>query len=181
MNGTRLIPAGSLSVMAIALAASIYVDSMAPPDGAMTTAHSGDGGESSPPTFAVSAVEVPNRADFAELDDRPIFVPTRHLVPLQSPGSSTVPALAAKTPTPRPLPAALMLVGIVSGPGDRIALVRPPSSQKTIDARIGQTIEGWEVVDILPDRMVVRANSIEQTVVLAKRVDGRPTANSRPK
>jgi hypothetical protein len=97
---------------------------------------------------------LPPLGSFAEVTDRPIFAHSRRPPPPQAP-QDTVKEI--KT---------LVLEGIVLSKDERIALVthgRPPVLARLTE---GREIEGWRVVEIRADRIVIARDSIQQELKL---------------
>jgi hypothetical protein len=112
---------------------------------------------------AQDGLALPPIQDFAETDARPLFSPLRR------PPRAEAGNMAAAPP-----PMNVALIGIIMGPEERIAIVRTPSSPTTVNARIGKTLDGWELVEIEADHVVLKSGSTEQEVRLRQNGQGQP-------
>jgi len=113
----------------------------------------------------------PQRAAFADIDARPLFSPTRR-PPLAAPKPAAQPVAAPSKPAAAPPPMTIVLLGVVAGPGQRIAVVKTQAMQTAVVVEVGKIIEGWTVLDIQPDRIVMHAGTVDQTVKLQAHSDG---------
>jgi hypothetical protein len=96
-----------------------------------------------PPTFD----------QFAIINARPLFDPARH--PVSEPERS---GTASSAPPP------LSLVGVAIGAGTQVALLKRADTQASISGRLGQRIEGWQIVRILPGSVIFRAGATNYTL-----------------
>ena len=105
----------------------------------------------------------PALQQFAAISDRPLFSASRRPPPPPTP--ATAPAVVRPPPQPAP-PAmavsAMTLVGVITGPGERAALVKTPGAAKADRYLEGQEIGGWHIARILADRIVLTANTITE-------------------
>jgi general secretion pathway protein N len=118
-----------------------------------------------PPQPASSAL--PPIESFAEVTRRPLFSPTR-----QPPPPEAVKDTQGN-------PNNFSLLGIVIADGGRVALIeygRPPALARLKE---GQTVEGWTLQSILPDRVVLQHGATEQEVKLKDRA-GQPAQPRQP-
>ena len=113
----------------------------------------------------------PPAAQFAVIDERPLFDPNRQPVSEPDPVDATVQAA----------PPDLSLVGIAIGGGSSIALVKPASATAAVSVMLGQSIAGWQVARIAPDSVVLRSGGREFTVRM-RQAKGlpQPTLNNVP-
>jgi hypothetical protein len=81
--------------------------------------------------------------------DRPLFAPTRRPPPPPPP-----PVVERVAPPPVP-PPNVVLLGVVTDENGPRAVVRSGSPDKIIRARLGEEIEGWQVTQIEPRRLVL--------------------------
>jgi hypothetical protein len=102
-------------------------------------------------------VSVPPLAAFAAFNDRPIFSPQRKAI-----APAPVGAAAAAPPPP---PAA-SLVGIIIDAQRRIALIRTASSPLATAVAVGDTLQGWQVTEIAPDRVVLHQGTTDDALKL---------------
>lgn len=116
-----------------------------------------------PPFAAVappaSAPLPPARIDTAETMSRPLFVPSRRPPP-PAPVAGSASAAAPGTL------ANMTLIGTIVGPGARVALIRTSGASVVQRLAPGQSVNGWEVVEIGQDHVVIRAGAGEQKLVL---------------
>jgi general secretion pathway protein N len=100
-----------------------------------------------PPTGNALPAEpgfVPRSFDaYAQVTQRPVFSPTRR------PPAETAPPVLQ--------PGELVLAGIVGTEAERTALVLYGQPLKPVRLKEGQTVGGWTVRSILPDRILVEA------------------------
>jgi hypothetical protein len=80
--------------------------------------------------------------------DRPLFSPTRRPPPL--PPAPVVERLAPPVPVPPPN---VVLLGVVTDENGAWAVVRSGSPYKIVRARVGEQIDGWQVIGIEPRRL----------------------------
>ena len=95
---------------------------------------------------------------FWEVDARPVFSPSRTPVKIAE--------TAAKDPAAPPEFTA-SLVGVIIDGSTRIALLR--SSATTFfgdNVGVGGTVQGWQVTEIDPDKIVVRFGTVQQEIPL---------------
>jgi len=117
----------------------------------------------SPPTLQPSAIALPKRASaaltvrpfvppsldmFAVIDDKLVFNPLRQ--PIRS-------ATAAVEQTGQP--PAFVLVGVILSSGERIAITKSPGSNASVNVRVGENLEGWEVTTIEADHIELRSGA----------------------
>jgi len=93
---------------------------------------------------------------FAASDQRPLFTPTRRPAP---------PPPIAPTITPAPPLPQLRLIGVLSGPNQRLALLKPVNAP-AFTAAPDQVVEGWTVSDIAADRVTLRYGDALETLNL---------------
>jgi general secretion pathway protein N len=107
------------------------------------------------------ALEVPAVPAWPELAARPLFTSTRR--PSPPPAAAAVPAPPpAPAPPPPPAPPNLVLVGIVASGDRQLAILQQPGGHGTQVVALGDTVQGWQIARILSDRLVLRANTVEQ-------------------
>lgn len=109
------------------------------------------GAEASGPSEAAFAM--PDRQWLAVIRERPLFTQTRRPSSVASDD-----ALAGS--------ADFTLSGILISAGERSALVRAGDTQTVQQLKEGENIAGWTLVEIGPDRIVVRRDSIETEILL---------------
>jgi hypothetical protein len=82
--------------------------------------------------------------------DRPLFAPTRRPPPPPPP-----PVVERVAPPPPVPPPNVVLLGVVTDENGPRVVVRSGSPDKIIRARLGEEIEGWQVTQIEPRRLVL--------------------------
>jgi hypothetical protein len=114
------------------------------------------------PPIAVSHLFVADTAQppsvvYAAITEKPLFLPTR-----------TRPSLVVAKPETAapPPPPNVYLVGVIADSAGSLALVRSPDSPLETSLRAGQTIGGWQITQILPDRMILTSGAVQDEVRL---------------
>lgn len=109
---------------------------------------------------------------FSVISARAPFDPARQPVP-----EPTVAAATANTASPPPV----TLVGVVVSESNAVALLLKANGQ-TVSARVGQSVDGWQLVRVAPGRAVFRAGTTDYTVTLraAAGLAQPPLNNSSP-
>ncbi len=130
-------------------------------------------GRTTPPPAAPSRepsrFTMPPLQSFAAITARPLFSRSRRPAPVSSeslgPWSS------------------LVLAGIIITPDAREALIRHGNPNVTSHVKIGQQVQGWTVVAILPDGVVLRSGATEHKLKLPQKAEGGavPGAYSSPR
>jgi general secretion pathway protein N len=82
--------------------------------------------------------------------DRPLFSPTRR--PPPPPPPPVVERVAPPAPVPPPN---VVLLGVVTDENGARAVVRSNSPDKVVRTRLGEFIDGWQVTQIEPRRLVL--------------------------
>ena len=109
---------------------------------------------------------IPLAASIARLEslsatrDRPVFAPTRR-----------PPSQAAQAAGPQAADAvSIELIGTLTGPGGRHALLRVRETQVGVWVGVGESTEGWRVASIAKDSVIVEAagQSLELTLYQTK-------------
>jgi general secretion pathway protein N len=101
--------------------------------------------------------QVLSLASFAAFNERPIFSAQRKPIAPAPVGA------AASAPPPPPT---ATLVGIIIDPQRQMALIRTPSSPLAVAVTVGQTVQGWQVSEIAPDRVVLHRGTTDDTLKL---------------
>jgi general secretion pathway protein N len=94
---------------------------------------------------------------------RPLFERTRRPVEAPAPQVERAPVAAAIDQN------ALSLVGVVASEGRTIALIRRNQTGQSVRAEIGDTVDGWTIVSIEPQRVVLRQGDREAALQLFRR------------
>ncbi len=105
----------------------------------------------------------PPRREFAETLARPLFSPSRQ----PAPPAAAVGDVAAPPPLVN-----ITLVGTILGPQVKVAVLRGASGPAQ-RVTLGQMIGGWQVTGIEKDRVLLRAGTAEQEILVP-----RPSQNS---
>ena len=100
----------------------------------------------------------PPREAFAEVDDRSVFNPQRTRV---------VAAEQQGTVTTTSLPADLTFVGVILDGDTKLAMFRTSGQPLAMSVPIGGTVEGWQVSNVEPERVVLHAGGVEQQMTLS--------------
>jgi hypothetical protein len=105
----------------------------------------------------VGAIQAANpqplsRESYAEIAERPLFVPTRR-----------PPAVAAPTAAHSQTLDAYSIVGIVAAPDRAVALIHGPTAS-ILHLRKGETLEGWTLETIEPNKLVFVSGEQHQTL-----------------
>lgn len=125
----------------------------------------------------VSTFKVLSLHEFAEITDRPVFLPTRRLPP--KPKLVTLPSIAKpKLPAkpkfvPRPIPQfsarAIRLVGVSMDGSYKRALISTPQDTIGVWVSEGKNFKRWRIVKIASDYVILKAaNGKEEQVYLYK-------------
>jgi hypothetical protein len=100
----------------------------------------------------------PSQQEFALVDDRLVFNPSRTRVVAPSlPGTSNATSL----------PSDLSLVGVILDDNRKLALFKSPAAPLAVGVALGGSIDGWQVTRIEPDRVALRASGPEQELSLS--------------
>jgi hypothetical protein len=135
---------------AVLAALFVYQAVAAPPHHDLPKLYGAPGQE----TPRLETYDIPPVNNFAQVDDRPLFSPLRK--PIE---------VAPELPPPPP-PPQVSLIGIIAQGQRRIALLRDPKAPLALRVDVGSKIEGWEVVEIAEDRVVLSANAVKHEVSL---------------
>jgi hypothetical protein len=96
--------------------------------------------------------------------DRPLFSRTRR--PPPPPPPPVVEPVAPPAPVPPPN---VVLLGVVTDENGARAVVRSSSPDKIVRARLGELIDGWQVTQIEPRRLVLSHDSRSVSFALFSR------------
>ncbi|MEI9988936.1 MAG: hypothetical protein WDM86_02755 [Rhizomicrobium sp.] len=111
------------------------------------------------------ATPFPASQSFAAIDARPLFNPARK--PVQVPQTSAV----AATPPPTDI----SLIGVIIEGDRRLAMLHTPSSPLEIGVEVGGEINGWQIVAIEPDHIVLHAGAADFPIALNAAHAGTPS------
>lgn len=145
----NLILPASLAVACLGLGGTIAYEALAPIP-AIEVASAPPRVETPVSTVAQPAVFYvpPPKEDFAPVNARFAFSPTRQAVTEPSEGGATDLA-----------PPDVTLVGVIIGPQKSVAILKTPGAALAISAAVGQMVEGWQLVRIEAGRVVLHANA----------------------
>jgi hypothetical protein len=150
---TAILPAGLLAT-ALCLGAVVAYQALAPVAAIEAPARP-DSAPGPLPPAAPPAYRPPAEEQFAIINARPLFDPARQ--PAMEPEASGEHSLS---------PPDLTLVGVAIGARNSVALLKKADARAAISARLGQTIDGWQLVRIAPDFVILRAGVTDYTVRL---------------
>ncbi len=77
--------------------------------------------------------------------------------------SRRAPTIAPGKPPPPPNAIAIKLVGIIITPDEQTALIREPRSSEITELSIGQTLQGWVLEEVMPDRIILKSGDRRET------------------
>ena len=158
-----------LLLICLALAALVY-DELSSPDNDLPKPALAAGAPApvSLPKADEVAPGLPPMETLAEVTERPLFTATRRPPPPDAVQENIGNA------------SSFVLLGIVISKGERLAIVRhgrPPTAARLTE---GQTIEGWTVQSIAPDRVVLKNADNEQSLKLKDLKEPPPGAPAGP-
>lgn len=110
---------------------------------------------------SVAFFSPPSEASFAAIDTRPLFNPTRK--PIDVPQAAGGPAGSSAAPPPL---LNVTLVGVIIDSDRQLALVKVQGAPFATSLKVGATLDGWQVKEIAPDKVVFHAGNVEQTLGL---------------
>ena len=122
---------------------------------------------SAPPPSPIPDVRpytAPPQAQFSAIDARPIFNPLREPVESTATAGNKV---SAKPPE-------AVLVGIILDSKNQLALIKTEGAPFATSVGVGGAVEGWEIAEIAPDHVVLKAGAQEYTM----RMDAKRTQQS---
>lgn len=123
-------------------------------------------GATATPANGVRTFIAPQPSPFNVINDRPVFSPTRKPI---------APAPVGPAAAPPPPPTA-SLIGVILDGQSRLALVKTPSSPLETSVGVGGNVGGWQVTQILPDRIVLQLGTAEEIIKLeSNRAKEEPT------
>lgn len=106
-------------------------------------------------------------AEYRETLERPLFASNRRPMIQEKPAMTLV-----SQPVPPALSPSPVLAGVVSMSDGMIALISLPENEKFVQARVGDEVNNWKIIEIDPQRMVVEqgARRIELSMFRAEEV-----------
>jgi general secretion pathway protein N len=138
--------------------------------------------DAKPADALVGVPSAPAKERYAEIVERPVFMPTRRPASAQA---AAVPAAQTAKPAPAaPSPLqSYALIGVLLDGDQRIAVLKQASSPATVRVIEGDTVQGWTAAQIAADRVVFRSGSGEYVVEFPKPITNSsnpPTSAPRP-
>lgn len=121
---------------------------------------------------------MPPREAFTEYATRPLFVVSRRPSPPPPAAPPAAKPPAPPPPSPPAIPASnFVLMGIIVGAGAKVAVVKPPNAPAVVDVVEGQTINGWQITQILADRVIMKSSATHEEITFRKQSEklGTPT------
>ena len=107
-----------------------------------------------PPVPEAPVFDMREEETYSVILERPLFSPSRR------PVGSTVPAASSGS-------SGLTLLGVVSGLGRRIALIRTGEGAPATKAEAGQEVAGWQLLTVEPSHVVLERQGGHLTLGLA--------------
>lgn len=159
--------AAILAASALVFGLIIYHESGSVPDetGAAAPVAS-DGAPPARPVAPGAGTSLPPVESYGEVTRRPLFSSTRQPAPPEAQeGSGKAGSLA--------------LVGIIIGDDGRTALIEHGQPAALVRLKEGQTIEGWTLKTILPDRVTLLGGGSQQELRFKDRSAPPPSAPAR--
>ena len=150
---TAVLP-GGLFAAALCLGAVVVYQALAPV-AAIEDPPLHDSRTGPAPPAALRAFVPPAEDQFAIINARPLFNPARQ--PVIEPAQTGERSLS---------PPDLSLVGVAIGGRNSVALFKKADGHAAISARLGQSIDGWQLVRIEPDFVILRSGVTDYTVKL---------------
>jgi len=157
-----------LLLVCLLLATTVWLEIEAAPRPGQPLPPAPDTAPEPPPLPDELAYRPPALEDFREVAERPLFAPSRR------PPADAPPPVAVAAPAAPEL--GFELIGVVISPAETLALVRQPGAPDLVRAGIGQTVAGWTVERIFPNRVLFRAG--DRVEELALRDDVAPPPES---
>ena len=107
--------------------------------------------------------------------ERPLFAPTRR--PPPPPPPPVVQRVEPPAPVPPPN---VILLGVVTDENGPRAVVRSAGPDKIVRARLGEEIEGWQVTQIEPRRLVLSHDARSVSFALFSRLKDNVVRDAAP-
>ncbi len=107
---------------------------------------------------------------FAEIVERPMFIPSRRPIP---------PEEKAIEAGPQAVQGLFTLLGIVISSGERMAIMQRNKTKEVLRVVEGQEIDRWRVDEILMDRVVLRSEALTEEVELRDLMRAKPQKRRR--
>ncbi len=100
-----------------------------------------------------SIVSIQRYSDYQEISDRPLFYPTR-----RKKESQVEPQATAPQPQVVSMHGVLTLNGVSITANEKTALLWHQTQRRFYKKKTGETVENWEIAEIKPDSVVLKAN-----------------------
>lgn len=128
--------------------------------------------QAGPGSHVAPSARLGKQSAYAAIAERPLFSPTRR--PLES-----APSTAANQP--RKSPAKFVLTGvIIVSPEEKIALLREARSPTAQRLSEGQSIAGWRIEKIMPDRVILASGDETAEILLWSDQEPPPRQPAKP-
>ncbi len=108
------------------------------------------------PPSEITPFMAPPQAAFAAIDARPMFNPARRPIT-----PSALPGNASSGPPPAP---DITLIGVILDGKTQLAMVKGQGAPFATSVGVGESIGGWQVAEISPDHVSLRAGVYEHTL-----------------
>jgi general secretion pathway protein N len=178
-----------LIAVAVALAGLLFWDRRNAGEGVVTAvsrqAQEGSGGPATPDASGDGTAQAPQdelmpaltgnplaSLNLKSLDatrSRPLFTPSRK-APAPPPKAAEAPAPEQEAPqkpaAPKAEPGQFVLMGVVAGEAESIALLRYKKTGEMLRMRKGDVFDGWQLEEVEADRVVLRKDEAEEELVL---------------
>lgn len=120
--------------------------------------------EASADPMSIDSFQMQPFEDFSEFLDRPLFSPARR-------PPEIVPAMPEAEPAPTAPAPKIELTGLIITAQGSVGIIRLPGTDGIRRIVVGDTIEGWEVEEIAPSRLLLRRGDQHATVSALKMGD----------
>lgn len=100
-----------------------------------------------------SIVSIQRYSDYQEISDRPLFYPTR-----RKKEAEVEPQAPAPQPQVVSMQGVLTLNGVSITAKEKTALLWHQTKRRFYKKKTGEILENWEIAEIKPDRVVLKAN-----------------------
>jgi general secretion pathway protein N len=150
-----------LAAVAIALGGLVYLQwSDWPPPAQRVPVSLGEAQPQTAPDPIAGLSPLEDREEYAAIKERPLFRPDRR-------PREDEPDAAVEPPPDEPADlAGVDLTGVLISPGVTTAWVKDPAQPAPLRVRLGETLAGWTVKDIKPDRLVLERQGKTDTLLL---------------
>lgn len=109
--------------------------------------------------------------DFHDIDDRPLFNPARQRVPSAEEAATAIPGAADGFAL-----GDAQLVGLVSSPGHRFAVLRRKAGGQIVRLEEGQAFDGWTLSEVAARQALFQKDGVRQSLKLFRTPESPPAA-----